>query len=189
MNRAPVEAQGQRVLFLDDDIIPSPGLLHAPWRLQTATGPWSPKIAGKGAASLGNQGQPRCGNCGTFRFNRLQNPARAVSSWEATSPLHAMAPPDLGGFDEKPLCVLGLSLRSRNLPISLAPGWVEYSLYFLRPLIDHLQAQRGGTAVMPAPHNNSADHCCWFRFNFRHLTQPLLPALPGMFKVICSPVG
>jgi len=112
--------------FLDDDIIPSPGLLPPPWKALTATG-LEPNC-GQGAAALAP---------GTARMRTLRhpfastacNPARAVSSWEATlSFTPKMAPCDLGGFDEN-YCACCLSLRKQNLQYRWRRlGW--YSLYF-----------------------------------------------------------
>jgi len=70
------------------------------------------------------------------------NPARAVSSWEATSPFHAKWRSELGGFDEN------FTRVAYRFEAEFAHRWRQCELsisYIPEALIDHLHTSRGGT--------------------------------------------
>jgi len=163
--------------------IPSPGLLHAHLGGLTATG-WSPNCWA-GSLQPGTQGQPDAEKLRhPFSPSNSLQPARAVSSLEGnfSLPTPKMAPRS-GRLLMRTLCVLPIATEAE-----LAYRWRQAGLsirYISEVVIDHLQAQRGGTrSYGQAPHNNSGpDH--WFGRFISLRTQPLLPALLGMFTWIC----
>ena len=175
MNRALLEAQGQRVLFLDDDIIPSPGLLHAHLEAHRH---WPGALIAGRVLQPWHQGQPDAETAAPFRFNSLQ-PRPCSEFMGGNFSLPRQMALDLGGFDENFVRV------AYRYEAELAYRWRQAGLsirYISEALIDHLQAQRGGTRSYGQHLTTTRPDHCVGSFYFRLRTQPLLPALLGCLR-------
>lgn len=169
MNRALLEARGERVLFLDDDILPDPDLLAAHERAGCAhpeamvagriLQPWHQGVPDpEGAPFLFNSLEPR--NLNEFMGGNVSLPRK-----------EALA---LGGFDTNFVRV------AYRFEAEFAHRWRQAGLAILYApdaLIHHLKAERGGTRSY-GEHLTTLrpDHAVG-RYYFRLRTQPLAMAL------------
>lgn len=172
MNRALLEAQGQRVLFLDDDIIPSPGLLHA--HLEAHRDGPGALIAGR-VLQPWHQGQPDAEAAAPFRFNSLI-PRLCSEFMGGNFSLPRQMALELGGFDENFVRV------AYRFEAEFAYRWrlAGHEICFApQALIEHLQAQRGGTRSYGRHLTTLRPDHSVGSFYFRMRTQPFLPALFG----------
>ena len=138
MNRALLEAQGQRVLFLDDDIIPSPGLLHAHLEAHRH---WPGALIAGRVLQPWYQGQPDAETAAPFRFNSLK-PRPCSEFMGGNFSLPRQMALELGGFDEN------FTRVAYRFEAEFAHRWRQCELsisYIPEALIDHLHTSRGGT--------------------------------------------
>lgn len=171
MNRALLEAQGERVLFLDDDILPDPRLLSG----HAAAADLHP-----GALIAGRVLQPwhlgqADGADGSFCFNCLR-PRRVAEFIGCNFSVPRQAALAAGGFDQNFVRV------AYRFEAEFAHRWLAsgHAIHYApEALIHHLKADRGGT-------RSYGEHLTTFRpdhavgrYYFRFRTQPLLPALQG----------
>ncbi len=169
MNRLLLEARGERVLFVDDDIIPDPDLLAA----HLAAGIRHPGalIAGR-VLQPWHHGEPDPPGA-PFSFNSLQ--ACAADEFIGCNfSLPRRQALELGGFDRNFVRVayrfeaeFAHRWRQAGQAIAYEPG----------ALIHHLKAERGGTRSF-GQHLTTLrpDHAVG-RYYFLLRTQPLGPAL------------
>jgi len=171
MNRALQEAQGERVVFLDDDILPHPDLLAAHDR----AGRSNPEamVAGR-VLQPWHKGKVDPED-GPFLYNSLE-PRRVNEFIGCNFSLPRRQALVLGGFDTNFVQVayryeaeFAHRWRKAGLPI----------LYVPDALIHHLRAERGGTRSY-GKHLTTLrpDHAVG-RYYFRLRTQPLIKALAG----------
>jgi len=169
MNRALLEARGERVLFLDDDILPDPDLLAAHVRAGGAhpdamvagriLQPWHRGVPDpEGAPFLFNSLVPR--NLNEFMGGNVSLPRKKALA--------------LGGFDTNFVRV------AYRFEAEFAHRWRQAGLTILYApdaLIHHLKADRGGTRSY-GEHLTTLrpDHAVG-RYYFRLRTQPLGRAL------------
>ncbi|KEF42969.1 MAG: hypothetical protein ER33_03625 [Cyanobium sp. CACIAM 14] len=171
MNHALQEARGDRVLFLDDDILPGPDLLAAHERAGQADP--DAMLAGRVLQPWhGGRSDPEDG---PFLFNSLR--PRSVEEFMggnvAIPRRRALA---LGGFDQNFVKV------AYRFEAEFAHRWRRAGfpiLYVPEALIHHLRAERGGTRSY-GRHLTTVkpDHAVG-RYYFRLRTQPLQAALAG----------
>ena len=171
MNRALQESRGDRVLFLDDDIIPDPQLLFA----HRAAAEQHPEalIAGR-VLQPWHQGQPDASDA-PFRFNSLE-PYRTSVFMGGNFSLPRTTALGLGGFDQNFVRV------AYNFEAEFAHRWRKAGhplLYEPGALIHHLKAERGGTRSY-GKHLSTIrpDHAVG-RYYFQLRTLPLPAALSG----------
>lgn len=173
MNRALQEAKGERVLFLDDDIIPDRDLLAAHQRI----GESHPKalVAGR-ILQPWHRGLPDPEGS-PFLFNSLAPhvPDAFIGSNFSLSRQEALA---IGGFDTNFVQV------AYRYEAEFAHRWRQAGfaiLYAPDALIHHLKAERGGTRSY-GEHLTTLrpDHAVG-RYYFRLCTQSFPQALAGSF--------
>lgn len=141
MNVALMEAQGDRVLFLDDDIVPDPHLIEA--HQQAGENHPEAMVAGRvlqpwHGGQCDPQGSP-------FFFNSLE-PRRVQTFMGGNVAIPRKTALALGGFDENFVKV------AYHFEAEFAHRWCEDDqtiLYEPRALIHHLRADRGGTRTSP----------------------------------------
>ncbi len=174
MNRALLEARGDRVLFLDDDILPDPSLLAAHER----AGAQHPDamLAGR-VLQPWHEGRSDDEN-GPFLFNSLR--PRLIEEFMggnvAIPRRQALA---LGGFDENFVRV------AYRFEAEFAHRWRRAGhpiQYVPEALIHHLRAERGGTRSY-GKHLTTVrpDHAVG-RYYFQMRTRRLPAALAGSLK-------
>lgn len=172
MNVALQQARGERILFLDDDILPDADLLlahdAAAQRVPDAL------IAGR-VLQPWHSGQPDPEDFTHFRFNGLQ-PRPCDEFIGCHFSVCRQAALDIGGFDQN---FVRVAFRFES---EFAHRWRRAGFrirYEPHALIHHLKAERGGTRSY-GEHLTTVrpDHAVG-RYYFRLRTQPLLPALWG----------
>jgi len=137
MNRALLEARGDRILFLDDDIRPDPNLLRAHQR----AGECDPEamVAGRVLQPWHNEREDPPG--APFLFNSLEpRSLQAFMGGNVAIPLPRAR--DLGGFDTNFVKV------AYHFEAEFAHRWCDSGgriNYEPTALIHHLRAERGGT--------------------------------------------
>ncbi|WP_216901267.1 glycosyltransferase [Synechococcus sp. CCY 9618] len=169
MNRALLEAQGDRVLFLDDDILPDPQLLTAHRRAGAEDD--RAMLAGRVLQPWHNgRSDPEDG---PFLFNSLRSqPVEAFMGGNVAIPRkQALA---LGGFDQNFVKV------AYRFEAEFAHRWRQAGhpiQYVPEALIHHLRAERGGTRSY-GKHLTTVkpDHAVG-RYYFQLRTRPLPVAL------------
>lgn len=137
MNHALQEASGDRVLFLDDDIIPDPELLQA--HQIAAAKHRGALIAGR-VLQPWHQGRPDPSDY-PFRFNSLK-PVALSQFMGGNFSLPRVAALNLGGFDQNFVKV------AYRFEAEFAYRWLNagHEIYYdPKALIHHLRAERGGT--------------------------------------------
>jgi glycosyltransferase involved in cell wall biosynthesis len=138
MNRALLEARGDRVLFVDDDIVPSAELLTA----HIQAGHLHPEtlIAGR-VLQRWHQGQADAESQQPFSWNTLQpRPCRDFIGCNFSVP--RLAAIRLGGFDNNFVQV------AYNYEAEFAHRWRQAGHpieYVPTALVHHLQTEQGGT--------------------------------------------
>jgi GT2 family glycosyltransferase len=174
MNRALQEARGDRVLFLDDDILPDPQLLAAHER----TGETHPDamLAGR-VLQPWHEGRSDPEE-GPFLFNSLR-PRSVEEFMGGNVAIPRKLALELGGFDQNFVKVayrfeaeFAHRWRRAGHPIQYVPD----------ALIHHLRAERGGTRSY-GKHLTTVrpDHAVG-RYYFRLRTQPFPAALAGCLR-------
>jgi glycosyltransferase involved in cell wall biosynthesis/GT2 family glycosyltransferase len=172
MNVALEQAVGERVLFLDDDIIPDPNLLKA----HVVAGQRSPKalLAGRVIQPWHTDG-PEPEDKQPFTFNTLQ-PRECLDFIGCNFSLPRKLALSLGGFDNNFVRVayryeaeFAFRWRRAGYPVRYEPA----------ALIRHLKTERGGTRSY-GEHlaTIKPDHAVG-RYYYRLRTQSLAPALAG----------
>ncbi len=174
MNRALQEACGDRVLFLDDDILPDSELLTAHERAGETTP--DAMLAGRVLQPWhGGQSDPEDG---PFLFNSLR-PRSVEEFMGGNVAIPRRQALDLGGFDQNFVRVayrfeaeFAHRWRRAGHPIQYVPG----------ALIHHLRAERGGTRSY-GKHLTTVkpDHAVG-RYYFQLRTQPLPTALAACLR-------
>jgi GT2 family glycosyltransferase len=169
MNRALQEARGERVLFLDDDIVPDSDLLAAHQRAGDAH-PHA-LVAGR-ILQPWHRGKPDPEGS-PFLFNSLE-PCCAAEFIGSNFSLPRQQALNLGGFDTNFVQV------AYRYEAEFAHRWRQAGLAILYApdaLIHHLKAERGGTRSY-GEHLTTLrpDHAVG-RYYFRLRTQPLGMAL------------
>ncbi|MCP9900247.1 glycosyltransferase [Cyanobium sp. Cruz CV13-4-11] len=174
MNVALQEARGERVLFLDDDILPDPELLNAHERAGGADP--NAMLAGR-VLQPWHQGQSDPED-GPFLFNSLR-PRSVEEFMGGNVAIPRRLALELGGFDQNFVRVayrfeaeFAFRWRQAGHPIQYVPG----------ALIHHLRAERGGTRSY-GKHLTTVkpDHAVG-RYYFQLRTQPLPAALAGCLR-------
>lgn len=174
MNVALEQAIGERVLFLDDDIIPDPNLLNA----HVMAGQLTPKalLAGRVIQPWHTDG-PESEDKHPFTFNTLQ-PRDCIDFIGCNFSLPRNIALSLGGFDNNFVRVayryeaeFSFRWRQAGYPVRYEPT----------ALIRHLKTERGGTRSY-GEHlaTIKPDHAVG-RYYYRLRTQSLLSALAGSF--------
>jgi GT2 family glycosyltransferase len=171
MNRALQDARGERVLFLDDDILPDPDLLAAHVRAGAAHP--EAMVAGR-ILQPWHRGSPDLEG-GPFLFNSLE-PRTLKEFMGGNVCLPRRQALALGGFDTNFVRV------AYRFEAEFAHRWRQAGLtirYAPDALIHHLKAERGGTRSY-GEHLTTLrpDHAVG-RYYFRLRTQPLPKALIG----------
>jgi glycosyltransferase involved in cell wall biosynthesis len=180
MNRLLMEAQGERVLFVDDDILPDPVLLQA--HLEAGQGHPGALIAGRVLQPWhGGQADPPGS---PFSFNSLQ-PQAAADFIGCNFSLPRREALALGGFDRNFVRV------AYRFEAEFAHRWRQAGhaiAYEPTALIHHLKAERGGTRSF-GHHLTTLrpDHAVG-RYYFLLRTQPLAPALTASARELVSSV-
>ncbi len=174
MNRLLIESQGERVLFVDDDIIPDPILLEA----HLAAGNRHPGalIAGR-VLQPWHHGEPDPPG-GPFSFNSLQ-PCTADDFIGCNFSLPRRQALELGGFDRNFVRV------AYRFEAEFAHRWRQAGhaiAYEPSALIHHLKAERGGTRSF-GQHLTTIrpDHSVG-RYYYLLRTQPLPTALTASLQ-------
>ncbi len=171
MNVALQEARGDRVLFLDDDILPDPELLNAHERAGAADP--DAMLAGR-VLQPWHRGESDPED-GPFLFNSLR-PRSVAEFMGGNVAIPRRLALELGGFDQNFVRVayrfeaeFAFRWRQAGHPIQYVPG----------ALIHHLRAERGGTRSY-GKHLTTVkpDHAVG-RYYFQLRTQPLPAALAG----------
>ncbi len=171
MNRALEEARGERVLFLDDDILPDPDLLAAHERAGKAYP--GAMVAGRILQPWHRQQPDPEGS--PFLFNSLE--ARWLEEFMAGNvSIPRRKALEIGGFDTNFVRV------AYRFEAEFAHRWRQagHSIrYAPAALIHHLKAERGGTRTF-GDHLTTVrpDHAVG-RYYFRLRTQPWSNALMG----------
>ena len=180
MNRALLEARGDRILFLDDDIRPAPDLLRAHQR----AGERDPEamVAGRVLQPWHNEREDPPG--APFLFNSLEpRGVNAFMGGNVAIPLtRARA---LGGFDTNFVKV------AYHFEAEFAHRWCDSGgriNYEPSALIHHLRAERGGTRSY-GKHLTTLqpDHAVG-RYYFLLRTRPPGPALVGSIAALLQSV-
>ena len=172
MNLGLLEANGKRVLFLDDDIIPSADLLNS--HIKAHYERPNDLIAGRVLQPWHNS-QPDQEEAVPFLFNTLTaKPCSEFMGGNFSIPRHLAI--EVGGFDQNFVRV------AYRFEAELAYRWrsAGYSIFYEpAALINHLQAQRGGTRSY-GKHLTTIrpDHSVGLYY-FRLRCQPLPMALLG----------
>jgi glycosyltransferase involved in cell wall biosynthesis len=180
MNRALLEARGDRILFLDDDIRPDPDLLRAHQR----AGERDPEamVAGRVLQPWHSEREDPPG--ATFLFNSLE--PRSVQTFmggNVAIPLSRAR--GLGGFDTNFVKV------AYHFEAEFAHRWCDSGgriNYEPTALIHHLRAERGGTRSY-GKHLTTLqpDHAVG-RYYFLLRTQPPAQALFGSVRALLQSV-
>ncbi len=138
MNRALLEAHGERVLFLDDDLIPDPGLLQAHRRAAEA---WPGALIAGRALQPWHRGRADPEGLEPFGFNTLRPRAceHFIGCNVSMPRRQAVA---MGGFDENFVRVAYRFEAEFSHRWRLAGHGIRYEP---AALVHHLHAPRGGT--------------------------------------------
>ena len=179
MNLGLLEAKGKRVLFLDDDIIPSPELLSA--HLTAHYERPMDLIAGRVLQPWHNL-QPDQEGAVPFLFNTLNAKPCSEFMGGNFSVSRSLAI-EVGGFDQNFVRV------AYRFEAEFAYRWqlAGYSIFYQpTALINHLRAQRGGTRAY-GNHltTNRPDHTVglyYFRLRSQSFLNALLWSLVDLFK-------
>ena len=170
MNRALWEAHSQRVLFVDDDVIPSPDLLlahiHAAARFPDAL------IAGR-VLQPWHQGKHHPEHLTPFQFNTLQ-PRLPADFIGCNFSVPRSAALELGGFDQN------FKHGASRYEAEFAHRWLHagHSIrYEPRALLHHLHAGSGGTRSYGDHLTTSRPSHAVGRYYFLLRTRSLLQAL------------
>ena len=180
MNRALLEARGDRILFLDDDIRPDPNLLLAHQR----AGERDPEamVAGRVLQPWHDEREDPPG--APFLFNSLEpRSVQAFMGGNVAIPLPRAR--DLGGFDTNFVKV------AYHFEAEFAHRWCDsggHINYEPTALIHHLRAERGGTRSY-GKHLTTLqpDHAVG-RYYFLLRTQPPGQALIGSITALLQSV-
>lgn len=180
MNRALLEARGERVLFVDDDIIPDPLLLVAHQRAAEAV----PKalVAGR-VLQTWHQGKADPDDS-AFLFNSLKRQmVKEFIGCNVSMPRRLAM--EIGGFDANFVKV------AYRFEAEFCHRWLNAGLpiyYEPDALIHHLKTSKGGT-------RSYGEHLVTFRPNhavgryyYRLRSQPLAAALAGSGKDLVNSV-
>ncbi|MFO0075323.1 MAG: glycosyltransferase [Cyanobacteriota bacterium] len=171
MNRALEEARGDRVLFLDDDIIPAPRLLQA--HAEAAALHPDAMLAGR-VLQPWHGGLPDPDGA-PFLFNSL-SPRQVKEFMGGNVSIPRQIAIDLGGFDRNFVKV------AYRFEAEFAHRWVQAGhpiQYVPEALIHHLKAGGGGTrSYGDHLHTIRPDHAVG-RYYFQMRTREPLPALAG----------
>lgn len=170
MNRALWEARSERVLFVDDDVIPAPELLSA--HIHAAARCPDALIAGR-VLQPWDQGCPHPEELTPFRFNTLK--ARLPADFIGCNfSVPRSAALELGGFDQNFVRV------AYRYEAEFAYRWRQagHSIrYEPRALLHHLHAGGGGTRSYGDHLTTTRPSHAVGRYYFLLRTLPLLPAL------------
>lgn len=174
MNVALQEARGDRVLFLDDDILPDPDLLAAHERAGAADP--DAMLAGR-VLQPWHEGRSDPEH-GPFLFNSLE-PRRVAEFMGGNVAIPRRQALELGGFDQNFVRV------AYRFEAEFAHRWCQAGhpiAYVPGALIHHLRAERGGTRSY-GRHLTTVkpDHAVG-RYYFQLRTQPLPAALAGCLR-------
>lgn len=177
MNTALIESKGERILFLDDDIVPDVNLL----KVHSIAGLETPKalIAGR-VLQPWHGGQPDAPDA-PFQFNSL-SPCPVREFMGGNFSLSKQQALDIGGFDQNFVRV------AYRFEAEFAIRWQKAGfpiLYQPNALIHHLKEQRGGTRSY-GEHLTTlrADHSVG-RYYFRYRTNSFWRATFCSFKDLC----
>jgi len=180
MNRALLEARGDRILFLDDDIRPDPDLLRAHQR----AGERDPEAMVAGRVLQPWHGEREDPPGAPFLFNSLEpRSVQAFMGGNVAIPLaRARA---LGGFDTNFVKV------AYHFEAEFAHRWCESGgaiAYEPTALIHHLRAERGGTRSY-GKHLTTLqpDHAVgryYFLLRTRPPAQALLGSIAALFQSV-----
>jgi glycosyltransferase involved in cell wall biosynthesis len=171
MNRLLMEARGERVLFVDDDILPDPLLLAA--HLEAGSRYPGALIAGR-VLQPWHGGEPDPVGS-PFSFNSL-TAGTADEFIGCNFSLPRQQALDLGGFDRNFVRV------AYRFEAEFAHRWRKAGhviAYEPRALIHHLKAERGGTRSFGRHLTTIRPDHSVGRYYYLLRTQPLLPALAG----------
>ncbi len=170
MNRALWEARSERVLFVDDDVIPAPELLSA--HIHAAEQCPGALIAGR-VLQPWHHGNPHSEELTPFRFNTLK-PRLPADFIGCNFSVPRAAALELGGFDQNFVRV------AYRYEAEFAHRWrqVGHSIrYEPRALLHHLHAGGGGTRSYGDHLTTTRPFHAVGRYYFLLRTLPLLPAL------------
>ncbi|MCP9927898.1 glycosyltransferase [Cyanobium sp. CH-040] len=138
MNRALLEARGERILFLDDDLIPDAGLLQAHRRAAEA---WPGALIAGRALQPWHGGRAEPEGLEPFGFNTLRHrPCKHFIGCNVSMPRRQAVA--IGGFDEN------FTRVAYRFEAEFSHRWLRAGhgiRYEPAALVHHLHAPRGGT--------------------------------------------